>query len=255
MRRLATEPHDFRRRAFDSPMKRLIQDAVTILRMPSVSINLMHAGTARNDPFYGRIVREFFAQTQKRHRKLPVIRALEYGVALCELPASFDEYFMAIESAARRNVKKAQRIGYTFQRIEFNQYLTDVGEIRRSTDQRQGTVPASFGEVTPCRDPPSTTPIHDYAYFGIIKDGKLRAYAACLISGELCMVEHILGHADYQQDGVVPMLITGICRELFERFPSVKYYAYGTYFGGGITLRRFKKKFGFTPHRIRWVLG
>jgi hypothetical protein len=234
----------------------IIRDLRTAGKMPQVTINLMAAATKENDPFYERIVREFFEAAQKRHGRVALIRSLEYGVAVCRLPRSFDEYFMAIDAAGRRNVKKARRLGYVFGRIQYNEHLDDVREIRRSTDVRQGKLAPEFldAEVTPCADPPSRTNVHDYAYFGVIREGRLRAYAACLISGELCMIEHILGHAAFQGDGIVPMLIVGIAREMMEEYPRVKFYAYGTFFGCSVTLKRFKRKFLFEPHRVRWAL-
>ena len=55
------------------------------------------------------------------------MRSQTVGVAVCRLPRDFSYvYFMQIEAAVRRNVKKARRLGYEFRRIEYNDYLTDV---------------------------------------------------------------------------------------------------------------------------------
>ena len=69
------------------------------------------------------------------------------------------------------------------------------------------------------------------------------------------MLEHVYGHADRQPDGVVPMLIVGIAEHLIRQRPMVKYFCYGTYFGASTTMRRFKRKFLFEPHRVDWQLG
>jgi hypothetical protein len=69
------------------------------------------------------------------------------------------------------------------------------------------------------------------------------------------MIEHIYGHAAYQSDGVVPKMIVDTAGYLMECHPAVKYYGYGSYFGASATLRRFKKKFGFMPCRVKWLLG
>lgn len=232
-------------------------DFLSLIRLPRVDINLNHAETVGNDPFYGRIVREFYETTRRRHPKFPLVKRYEYGVALCTIPKEFEAYFMMIEAAARRNFKKAERNGYVFSKIDFNNHLGDIKEIRQSTDVRQGSVASEIlnGKVTRCSNPASTTNIHDYPYFGILKDGRLVAYAGCLVAGELCMIEHILGHAARQSDGIVPALIISIARYVMEHYPSVKYYGYGTYFGAGRTMRRFKRKFGFVPHRVKWTLG
>jgi hypothetical protein len=122
---------------------------------------------------------------------------------------------------------------------------------------RQGRrVPKEYlsGKVAPCTDPTSQNPTHDYPYFGVFVSEKLVAYAGCFIGGDVCLLQHILGHAEWLEKSVVPFLIIEIVRYLLERHPHVKYYAYGTYFGAGETMKRFKRKFDFVPHYVTWVL-
>jgi hypothetical protein len=185
------------------------------------------------------------------------VRQLELGVALCRLPATFPSYLELLESSARRNRNKALRNGYLFAPIAFNDHLRDIAEIRRSADVRQGPVPDRLrtAEVRPCTDPPSRSPCHGYRYFGVLRDDRLVAYAGCLVAGELCMVEHVLGHAGHQPFGVVPLLLTDIAGAVLADHPRVRAYGYGTFFGAGPTMRRFKTKLAFTPHRVRWILG
>ncbi len=225
-------------------------------KIPRIDIHLQFDRSEGN-PYYRNIVREFYRDARKRHRKFPLVRSLEWGVALCELPATFDEYFMMVEGAARRNFKKATRLGYQFGPLDYNNHLDQVTEIWRSTTVRQGEMPEDFltREAVPHTNPPTLDPTHDYPYFGVFnKDGKLRAYASCLVAGELCMLEHIYGHAGHQSDGYVPMLIMSIGKYILEHYPDVKYYGYGTYFGASKTMKRFKRKFSFLPHRVNWVL-
>ena len=238
-------------------IRQTIDDLRSIRKLPRVLIDLMLRETTGNDAFYGNVTREFYRSSLKRHRKFPLIGVLTHGVALCELPETADEYFMMIEAAGRRNVKKANRNGYEFKRIVYNDYLEDIGEIRRSTDQRQGQLDEEFltGEVGRCENPESNTATHDYPYFGVLKDGKLVAYMGVLIAGELAIIEHIYGHAKFQNDGVVPKMIVDTAEYLMVKHPAVNYYGYGSYFGASETLRRFKRKFKFLPHRVRWVLG
>lgn len=235
-------------------LKMLFSDLRDLRRMPRVTINLAAAETATNDPFYATLVEDFYRYVRRRHPRFPLIRAFEFGVALCTLPASGEAYMAAIEASGRRNVRKAQRLGYEFRRIQFNDHLQDIGAIRHSTDRRQGEITGYLLDETvePCRDPPSRSRVHDYVYYGVFKEGRLLAYGGCLISGELCMVEHILGHADYLADGIVPLLLVGMADDAARNYPRVRYFAYGTFFGGGSTMRRFKKKFQFLPHRVIW---
>ena len=234
-----------------------LTDLHELLHLPKVTIQVMLSEIEGRDPFYENLTREFLVNANKRHGKFPLVRALQYGVAICRLPGNRQEYFMMIEGSARRNVRKAERGEYQFQPIEFNDYLDDIKEIRGSTDTRQGELAADFltGDVTPCHNPDPQTDIAAYPYFGVLRDGKLVAYAGCLITGELAMIEHIYGHAAFQRDGIVPMLIVGMAGAILERHQHVKYYGYGSYFGSGTTMRRFKRKFGFVPHKVKWGSG
>lgn len=238
-------------------LRRLKNNLTEIMHMPRVSINLDLAACQDNYSFFRRAVLDFYASTQKRHPRLPLVKANQFGVALCRLPAGFDEYFMLIEAAARRNYKKAQRLGYEFSRIDYNRFLKDIADIRGSAEFRQGRMPEAYlhGEVQPVDNPPSLNNKQDYPYFGVLRGGRLFAYAGCLITGEVCFLEHMFGHADHQKDGVVPFLIIEITRVLYDQFPGVRYFVYGGWFGAQRTMQRFKRKFNFLPHRVDWILG
>ena len=238
-----------------SGVRRLLDDIRTMLHMPTVTIGLMTRKAEGNDAFYRDLVNSYYRETRKRHPRFPLVRALSFGMTLCRLPEDADTYFTMIDASARRNVKKAGRLGYRFSVIDFNEHLGEIADIRCSTDERQGRMPDELlsGKVDPCRNPPSKTDVHDYPYFGVLAgDGKLVAYAGCFVAGEACLVEHILGHAGFQRDGIVPMLVIAMAGYIMEHYPNVKYYGYGTYFGAGESLRRFKRKLGFNPHWVKW---
>ena len=237
--------------------RKIFFDLMQLRKLSIVSIDLMLRDAMKNNAFYEKITRSFYQSSRKRHRKFPLIGVLTHGVALCELPETSDEYFMLIEAAGRRNVKKANRNGYEYKRINFNEYLEDIATIRRSTDQRQGQLSEAFmsRDVKRCENPESLSPIHDYPYFGVLKDGKLYAYMGVLVAGELAIIEHIYGHSDFQNDGIVPKLIVDTVEYLIKYHSGVKWYGYGSYFGASETLRRFKRKFRFLPYRVRWSLG
>lgn len=234
---------------------RALRDLAEFPRLPRATVHLMAERAAGNHPFYAWLVDEFYAEATLRHPKLPFVRQLEYGVALCELPESFDAYFANLPGSARRNCRKAERLGHEVRRFDYNAALDDVREIWLSAPVRQGPVPAPVrdGLVAPSSDPPSLDPCHDFAYYGVFQEGRLRAYAACRILGEFCDLCELYGHAGYESDGVVPLLIVGVARELYARHPAVRHYGYGTFFGASDSLRRFKRKFLFEPHRVRWL--
>ncbi len=119
----------------------LLRDLRAIRTLPKVTISLMASATAGNDPFFGRIVRQFYQDANRRHPRFPLVRNLEFGVALFELPSKPEDYLQKIEASARRNVKKAARLGYSFARIDFNARRGEIAEILSSTTVRQGRMP------------------------------------------------------------------------------------------------------------------
>lgn len=216
----------------------------------------MAARTADNDPFYQHVVHSFYHDAKRRHPRFPLIRNLQYGVALFSLPRRPEDYLALIESSARRNIKKALRLGYNVSRIDFNEHRAGIAAIIRSTPVRQGPMPAGMltGEISKVSDPPSRTPFHDYLHLGVAKDGELRAYCSCMVAGELFAVNDIYGHDAYQSDGIVPLLLSEVVSYAISHHPQAKYCMYDKYFGASTTLRRFKKKFGFLPHKVEWSL-
>ncbi len=229
-----------------------------VLALPQLTVDLQWRHTERNAPFFRNYTRQFYEEARQRHPRFPLVRRYSIGFAIHALEKDFEAYFMAIEAAARRNWKKAQRHQFRFQAIDFNERLPEIREIVSSTEVRQGKVPDRLlkGEIHENTNPPSLDSHHDYPFFGVLNaDGKLCAYAGCFLCGDICLIETIYGHADYQQFGIVPLLIIEIARQLIDHHPEVPYYAYGTYYGASESLRRFKRKFGFHPARVQWKLG
>ena len=235
---------------------RVLRDWSEIRGLPRIKINLALDETSNNEPFFRRVVEEFYTNATRRHRRIPFFRELEIGVAVNCLPGTYDEYFMDIDGSARRNVKKARRLGYDFERIDYSSHLDDIWDIHRSTPVRQGPMSKEFLDQRPepIADPQSGTNVHDYPYFGVTKNGRVVAYGGCFVAGELMMITTIFGHEGCKSNGVVPLLIVGMAEYSYEAYPRVKYYGYDKYYGADVGLRRFKKKFGFAPHVVTWTL-
>jgi hypothetical protein len=224
--------------------------------LPKASINLMLEKTRDNDPFYADMVKRFYGIANARHPKLFFIKQFQYGFALCHMPPSFDDYFGSLKKSARWNYRKALRTGYEVKRFDANTKRQEIAEIMRSTPVRQGKLPKEIreGHFPEIKDPPSLSPFHDFFYIGAFRHGKLCAYASCAIMGELCNLNDIFGHVAYENDGLVPMLLISIAEQIYHKYPSVKYYAFGTYFGARASMRQFKRKFQFHPYHVSWIL-
>ena len=73
----------------------IFRDLREALSLPRVKISLKFGHTSNNDPFFATIVRQFFDDATRRHRRFPLVRNLEYGVALFALPDKPEDYFQA----------------------------------------------------------------------------------------------------------------------------------------------------------------
>ena len=238
---------------FVKPWLALLQQ---VSNLPRVRIDLMLGAAERNHPFFLKLTRDFHQSAIRPHRKLPIVGQMEIGFSVCTLGTS--PYSERLESSARRNIKKALRNGYRVSEIDFNAHLDAVTQIHQSTSVRQGKkLPTQLTALrqAPHQNPASQSPTHDYPYHGVFKNGTLVAYASCLVAGELAAIQTIFGHADHLSEGVVPLLIAHMGDNLPLAHPELKYFAYGSFYGATESMRRFKRKFLFTPHRVTWVLG
>jgi len=227
-----------------------------LFSLPEVTLHLQAFQADDNDLFYRKVIDEFYAKTRRRHARYLLLRDYRWGVALQPMDPQPGTP-STLESSALRNQKKAFRSGYRFEKIEYNNWLDDIQQIRRSTLIRQGPVASHLIEqpVQPVTDPPSRSCIHDYPFFGVFREGSLVAYASCLVAGEVALIEHILGHADHQDQGIMPLLILGMKEYFRGHNPQVRWYGYEMWFGASESLRRFKKKMGFRPYKVNWVLN
>ncbi len=223
--------------------------------MPRVAVCLHEELVRECDPYYAKLARDFVAVAKRRSWRWGGLRPGCIGVALCELPTDFNDYWMGIEAAGRRNVKKAKRLGYEVRPIAYNDHLPAIKAIRNSTEVRQGELPEEFlnEELQPAPDPVPKTETHGYPYWGVFLDDELVAFAGGLLAGDLFALEQIYGHADHLKNGVVPTLVVGIAEALVEA-GRVKAYTYGGFYGVGVTMQRFKRKFLFLPHRVHWEI-
>ncbi|WP_163131982.1 hypothetical protein [Agarivorans sp. Alg241-V36] len=229
-----------------------------IFKSPDLNISLKY-GLAKNEgPFFSEFTRTFFKEVTRRHPKMPIFGRMTRGVAVCKLDADYNSYFSSLESSARRNVRKALRLGYVFEPINYNDYLDEIYEIRCSASVRQGAMDADMlnTKPKPNTDKKSKSGTHNYPYFGVFDNNrKLVAYAGCIVAGELLELSHYFGHKDYQRDGIVPLLITEIAKKSIEGYSGVKYFVYGSYVNSSETLARFKKKLMFKPYHVHWKLN
>jgi len=176
--------------------------------------------------------------------------------AMLRIPQTQANYLDRIGDKARNMVRKAQRQGYAYRKVDPNDYLDDVLEIRTSDPVRQGKPIPDYYKVRPTQmiDEPfcNGCDIHGEDFYGIFKDGKLVAYTTIFFYGELGQVNHILGHVDHLQEGVMNLLVSEMVREIIEHRPWVRainyLYPHASKTNTGIGL--FKRSIGFLPERV-----
>jgi hypothetical protein len=176
--------------------------------------------------------------------------------AMLRIPESHASYLEKIGDKARNMIRKAQRQGYAYQKVDPDAYLDDVLAVRTSDPERQGKPIPDYYKIRPVQmiDEPfrNGCRLHGEDFFGVFKDGRLVAYTTIFFYGELGQVNHILGHAEHLQEGVMNLLVSEMVREVIEHRSWVRainyLYPHVSKTNTGIGL--FKRSIGFLPERV-----
>jgi len=153
---------------------------------------------------------------------------------------------------ARKRAHRAERLGYTVEQIDREDYTDDIHAVNTSLPARQGR-PMSQGyrerpEFTPL--PVYLCPRHYIQAFGCFAgDGTLVAYLVLYVSGDLAMVSQILGHGDHMENDVMYLLV----RDVLATVPLPSIVFYNRHDSGTDGLRYFKERLGFQPERVSWA--
>jgi hypothetical protein len=196
-----------------------------------------------------------FRRWTRRHPKMPLLRQKELGVALLEVPASFNAY-LASRRTARHRRSRALRLGYTFRPLDVTESIDDIMAINSSMDVRQGRAIATRYL---CREDVLAFHHANGANYGVFDtNGRLVAYSCIPIWGEAAIVSRVLGHSEHLSNGIMYLMMTEIVAELINsmsRYPNLKWFQYDTWYGASSGLRFFKEHLGFHPYRVKWTLA
>lgn len=172
--------------------------------------------------------------------------------AVMKIPPSI-EAWVGERRTARKRAAMATRRGYRFDFIHREQHADEVYEIRTSRDERQGR------EMAPAyRERPTFSPLPAYACgrhairtTGVYHpDGMLVAYLTMYRAGELALVSEILGHGDYEADGIMYLLFAGALKVEIEHGQGA--VVYNRFDSGTDGLRFFKERLGFGERKVEW---
>jgi len=179
------------------------------------------------------------------------------GTSVAVLPATYEEWFQEVGYGTRRKVRRAEKLGYTFQEIDRDEYLDDMYEINHSLGQRQGremgeAYQKRWGPFGPL--PEQGCPRHRLLTYGVLKDGKLVAYSWTNHTGEMFLLTTLLGHGDHLADGIMYFLIAGVVKDRIEN-AGARYAVYERHWSGTEGLRFWKEQMGFRPYLVTWLRG
>lgn len=197
------------------------------------------------------LAKQFYHIVTRPHSTYKIIPNKKYGVGLIRIPENFDDFLKGkIMQAMRTNRNKALKKGYHFQPITGTDYLDDIYEINCSAENRQGNkMKSAYTDKTAVKEFLESGPI----MFGVLNsEGKLVAYISPWVLGDFVDISKLLGHEDYNNDGIMYLLVSGLVEEL-SRQKTVKYLMYDTFIGAQPGLRYFKERLGFQPYVVKWV--
>lgn len=193
-----------------------------------------------------------FRHFTKRHPRFPVFRYKTIGVALIDRKpfSNGEEYVKSVngKNSAAYFMRKSVRAGYSFRHIDPIASTDAIYAVNISAEVRQGRVmDESY------RNKFTDYPVNqNNSYYGVFLNEQLVAYLWVVRSGELAVLNRLLGHADHLNNGVMYHLVTGFVEQEFSSGSSVKYVMYDTFFGATEGLKMFKQRCGFKPWRVKW---
>jgi hypothetical protein len=159
----------------------------------------------------------------------------------------------------RQKIRRAEKLGYTFSRIEHDEHLDEIFEINTSKAERQGReMKQSYQERPAPRGilgDEQRCPRHREDWFGVFTDdGTLVAYASVPLHGEMMLISIILGHGDHMENGIMNLLVFETVKWHRAR-SGTEYAVYHLHDSGTEGLQFFKRKMGFAGHLVQFELG
>ena len=192
-----------------------------------------------------------------RQHRLKIFKNKTIGVALLVVEdfLDFDGYYKSIngKNSAAYYSRKSIKGGYSFTEIDLNDHIDDAFEINTSVKLRQGR------EMTDkyLTKQKEYVRNENYRHFGVFNsDGKLMSYCSVAFFGQFISIDKLLGHKEYLNDGIMYFMLIELNRIIFNEMKAIgfKFVMYDTFFGASDGLKLFKKKLGFKPYKVNWIL-
>jgi hypothetical protein len=192
----------------------------------------------------------------ERHPRYPLFGRKTVGVELIDV-RRFEDFAKYLAKVGGKNStayyrRRAFTKGYSFVRINKNDYVEEIHAINTSSPMRQGKPMEKEYIKFKAQFPIEK----NWLYLGVKNNqGHLVAYLDIDCVGEVAYVEFALGHAAFLKDGIMYLLFAEAVRVLMDE-KSVRYFMYDTHFAyRSDGLRLFKKRIGFRPFHVRWRMN
>lgn len=224
-------------------IKKLFKVIYEIVNLPKLTIRLDNSLTGTH----------LYSSFNKIHPRYIIFKQKTNGVALINLNDFIDsaDFLKTVngKNSAAYFSRKAIRLGYVLKPIDINYYIKEVLQINNSVETRQGKKMES-----------SYQNMNDYLvndsnlYFGVFMGDVLLAYLWVVKSGELAILNRLLGHHDYLKDGIMYFMILSYIEHEFKLKGRTRYIMYDTFFGASDGLKLFKNRCGFKAYKVKWTL-
>lgn len=217
---------------------------LAVIQAPRVQIEMFGDDRARAE----------YVGFTARHPRFRFTAAKRWGVALLALPERAEGYLATTSKSFRRQRNIATRHGYRAVVTSPAERITEILEINRSAEVRQGRrMPSAYTD----QDVVATTIGGRPSIYGIEDEqGRLRAYADVVDVGGTYILSSFLGHAADLQNGIMYLLIA----DLIERSVAARredgspgWLMYDTFWGASRGLAFFKERAGFRPYTVDWI--
>ena len=187
------------------------------------------------------------ADTPLLHLRVPAI-----ALAMLSLSSNYDDYLKRIGAKSRNMLRKAERTGYRYGPVVWNDRLDEIHEINLSKPERGGIPMTEEYRAFPPRLKPE--PIrgclsHNFECYGCFREERLVAYCAVHYCGDLAVIRNILGHAAHLPNGVMNGLVGYMARAGAMR-GTAKYLNYLTLHSRTRELDGFKRRVGFDAKAV-----
>ncbi len=219
-----------------------------IMELPRVKIEIID-----NDPTLE--VEKMYKNFVKRHPKYKIFKNKTLGVMLMKIPKTVEEYMSWIsgKNSVKYYSNRCKKLGYYTDYYIKNNYLKDMYEINTSSSVRQGkSMRKHYLEEVPKENVKDAV-----SYFGVFtSDKKLVGYIRLVKTPKLYVISQLLGHAEYQNDNIMYLIIHDLVIDLIEKNKDREddiYLMYDTYFGGSDGIKLYKRRHAFKPYKVKWV--